>query len=161
MAALNSVYLIGRICGRDPLYLVSKKGKPMLHFELVVQRGPDDPPKGGLPDHHHVVVQGSLAEALQPRLRRGSEVLVTGLLQSRDIQREINGKLTNARATEVLARRVEFLDRSTVNWPEAATSVDQAPGGDGDGAEEEKKALVFAGGVGGRERDHAVPGDGP
>ena len=104
MQGLNSVQLIGNL-GRDPEMRYTASGKAVANLRLAVTTGFGENQRT---DWFQVVAWDKLAEACNRYLAKGSRIFVAGRLQIR--QWEGNDGQTRY-ATEVVARRVIFLDR--------------------------------------------------
>ncbi len=112
MRALNDVKFICRLC-EDPQLFTTRSGRPKLVVRVAIPRPPHMPPKGSPnADFTTIVEYGDKAARDFPFLKKGSEILVEGSLQSRDIE----GGRT---AQEVFVHRMQFL--SEINWEAEAT----------------------------------------
>lgn len=109
MSGRNLVLLLGNL-GDAPELRYTQTGKPVARLRIATSDSIDDG-RGGRVDRtewHNVVAWGGTAEACAKHLVRGQRVDVEGRLQTR----EFKGEDGNRRwATEVVARRVTFLDR--------------------------------------------------
>ena len=98
---MNSVSLIGRIV-RDPEVRYSQSGSAFATFAVAIDRGKD---QGA--DFPQILCLGKLADFAEKYLAKGKRIAVQGKLQTSSYERE-GRKIYK---TEVLADRIEFLDR--------------------------------------------------
>ena len=121
--------VIGHL-GQDPELRYTPAGLPVANFSVATNEVFVD--KEGKRQErvewHRIVVMGKIALTCNEYLRKGRQVFVEGRLQTREW--ENNG--TNARRTEIVASRVQFLgapaeDRLEVAATEAATNESEIP----------------------------------
>lgn len=106
---MNHVVLIGRLA-RDPeLRFTAGSGKAVATFSIAVDR-PFSKEKEA--DFFRVVVWGKQAEHCANYLAKGRLVAVEGRLQNNNFETQTGEKRYT---TEVIADRVEFLDRGNKN----------------------------------------------
>lgn len=110
MATLNLVQLIGRL-GRAPELRYTSSGSPVATLNIATDASyaDRDGNKVERTEWHRVLVFQRQAENCANYLAKGSLVYVEGSLQTRKWQDQ-NGQ--DRYATEIKARRVQFLDRS-------------------------------------------------
>lgn len=112
---MNNVVLIGRLT-RDPeLRYLANTGTPVANFTIAVDRElskekRQEAESKGQPtaDFINIVAWGKQAENCANYLKKGRLVAIQGRIQSRSWETE-NG--SRRYATEVVASRVEFLER--------------------------------------------------
>lgn len=115
MSDVNRVVLTGRLTS-DPDLRYTQSGKPVLRFDIAVNRRWVNPETGQLEEEVTfvpVVVWGRQAETCATYLRKGRQVAVDGRLRVRSFETQ-NGD--RRRVTEVVAQHVLFLGPK----PEAA-----------------------------------------
>lgn len=99
---MNSVSLMGRLT-RDPEVRQSQSGT-VTAFTLAIDR----PTKDKQTDYPRVVTFGRQAESCAKYLKKGSQVGVTGSLQTGSYEKDGERRYT----TDVIANRVEFLSKA-------------------------------------------------
>ena len=106
---LNKVTLIGHL-GQDPDLKYGQSGNPVCNLSLATDEGYTDKDgnKVDRTEWHRIVAYQRLAETCGQYLHKGSLVYVEGKLQTRKWQDQ-NGQ--DRYTTEVVAQRVQFLDR--------------------------------------------------
>ena len=107
MSALNRVILIGNLT-RDPELRYTPDGTPVASFTLAVNRPFLNQNKERGVDFIPIVAWRKQAERCSEYLMKGSQVAVDGRLQVRSYEDRDGIK---RRVTEVIAWRVEFLQR--------------------------------------------------
>lgn len=100
---MNKVFLIGNLT-RDPELYETAGGKPVLKFDIAVNRGFKD--GNCITDFFNVSVWGDKGVNCAKYLFKGNKVGVVGRLQNRTYE-DKNGN--NRTVTEVVAEDVEFL----------------------------------------------------
>ena len=104
--SLNKVMGIGHL-GQDPEIRYTPTGLPVANFSVATNEVFED--KEGKrqerTEWHRIVVLGKNALTCKEYLQRGRQVFVEGRLQTREWE---NGA-QNARRTEIVATRVQFL----------------------------------------------------
>lgn len=129
---LNKALVIGNLT-RDPELRSLPSGIQVATFSVATNRVWKD--KNGTrqesADYHNIVVFGRQAETAAQFLRKGSQVLVEGRMQTRSWD-AANGE--KKYRTEIVADRVQFGNRGTgagapsgVAAPKAAEGVDAPP----------------------------------
>ncbi len=104
---MNTVVLIGRLT-RDPELRYVPSGQPVASFTLAVDR-PYSAEKGkGTADFIPIVAWRKSAELISMHLSKGRLVAVEGRLQIRSYEAQDGRK---QKAAEVVANRIQFLDR--------------------------------------------------
>jgi single-strand DNA-binding protein len=104
---MNTVVLIGRLT-RDPELRYVPSGQPVASFTLAVDRTFPTERGKNTADFIPVVAWRKSAELISAHLSKGRLVAVEGRLQIRFYQAQDGRKL---RAAEVVANRIQFLDR--------------------------------------------------
>jgi len=107
---MNTVVLIGRLT-RDPELRYVSSGQPVARFTLAVDRTFATERGKGAADFIPVVAWRKSAELISTHLSKGRLVAVEGRLQVRFYEAQDGRKL---RAAEVVANRIQFLDRKKV-----------------------------------------------
>jgi single-strand DNA-binding protein len=115
--------VIGHL-GQDPAIRYTPTGLPVVYFSVATDEAYRD--KEGRPQEraewHRIVVIGKLAKTCNEYLKKGREVFVEGRLRTREW--ENNG--SNARRTEIVASRVQFLGTPPAERTEANPTDDSA-----------------------------------
>ena len=104
-ASVNTVFLLGNL-GRDPELKYTQGGSPVTSLSLATNEYSKD--GGDRVEWHRVVVFGQSAENCCRYLHKGSCVHVEGSLRTRQWETQTGEKRY---VTEVIARRVQFLDK--------------------------------------------------
>lgn len=102
---MNSVNLIGRLT-RDPEVRYTTDGKAVARFSIAIDRFS----KGGekRTDFPNIVCFDRTAENVDRFLHKGSQVGISGSIQTGSYDKNIGGQVTKVYTTEVLAARVDF-----------------------------------------------------
>lgn len=119
---MNTVLLIGRLT-RDPELRYVPSGQPVASFTLAVDR-PFTTERGkSTADFIPIVAWRKSAELISTHLSKGRLVAVEGRLQIRSYEAQ-DGR--RQKAVEVVANRIQFLDRkkSRVARPEEQQMTD-------------------------------------
>jgi single-strand DNA-binding protein len=127
---MNSVVLIGRLT-RDPELRYVSSGQPVASFTLAVDR-PFSAERGkSAADFIPVVAWRKSAELVSSHLSKGRLVAVEGRLQIRSYEAQ-GGR--RQRAAEVVANRIQFLDRKRMKGtlPEEQLTADTAADAEAD-----------------------------
>ena len=104
---MNSVSLIGRLT-RDPEVRYGQSSQTAVaRFSIAIDRGRDRDGNDRGADFPNIVCFGKTAELVEKYLGKGRLVGITGRLQTGSYEKDGRKVYT----TEVLADRVEFLDR--------------------------------------------------
>lgn len=108
-ASLNQVFLVGNLT-RDPEMRYIPSGQGVTSFSIATNRTYNSPSgeKKEETSFVRIVTWGRSAEVCNEYLRKGSQVLVEGRLQSRSWQAQDG---TKRNSLEVVAQRVQFLSR--------------------------------------------------
>lgn len=119
--SLNEITIMGRLV-RDPEQRYTVTGKSVTSFTLAVDRtyktkNENDQTTDFIP----VVAWGKSGENVAKYIKKGNRLLVMGRLQTRDY---INKNNEKRRISEVVARRVQFIDRPNNNI--ATTTEEQS-----------------------------------
>lgn len=106
MSDLNRVMLIGRL-GKDPEHRYMPNGKGVSNFSIATsEKWTKDGEKQERTEWHNVVAFEKLAEICSEYLRKGSQVLIEGKLQTRKWQ-DKEGK--DRYTTEIVASGMQML----------------------------------------------------
>lgn len=104
---LNKAFIIGNLT-RDPELKAIPSGIKVCSFSVATNRVWKD--KNGArqeaADYHNVVVFGRQAETVAQYMKKGSQVMVEGRMQTRSWDDQATG--TKKYRTEVIADRVQF-----------------------------------------------------
>lgn len=124
---MNKVILIGRLTKDPDLKFTPATGTAVCTFSMATNKRVK---KEGQPtaDFHNIVVWGKIAENTANYMKKGSQIGITGRLETRSYE-DKEGK--RRYVTEVVAEEVEFL--SSIN--KKSSSADGVPSdyfGDGD-----------------------------
>ena len=106
---LNNVLLIGRLVA-DPELRYTQKGAPVCDFRIACSRRYKNRESGEWQEETlfiNIVAWRRQAELANDYLKKGSAVLIEGSLRSRQWETNQGDKRS---ATEVVARRIQFLD---------------------------------------------------
>lgn len=124
MANLNSVFLIGRLT-RDPELRYVPSGKAVANLGLATSRVFTT--QAGERKEEvcfvRVVVWGKQAENCSQYLSKGSQIFVEGRLRSSSWETESGEKRSRM---DVVARRVQFLDKKPAEAPVVEGSKEEA-----------------------------------
>lgn len=129
MSGLNQVVLIGNLT-RDPELRYTPDGTPVTSFTIAVNRPFVNRQGEREADFVPVVVWRKRAETCSEYLMKGSQVAVEGRLQVRNYEDKDGIKKW---VTEVVARRVDFLQRLKKQFPsqiseeETQNEIDRVP----------------------------------
>ncbi len=120
---LNKVFIIGNLT-RDPELKAIPSGIKVCSFSVATNRVWKD--KNGArqeaADYHNIVVFGRQAETVAQYMKKGSQVMVEGRMQTRSWDDQATN--TKKYRTEVIADRVQF--GSSGNGPKPAGNFDQS-----------------------------------
>lgn len=111
MPTLNLVMLAGRLVA-DPELRYTPKGTAVCTFRLAVSRYYRDRDAGEFKEEvgfFSIVVWDRMAEMAGERLRKGSAVIVEGMLRSRSYEAQDGNKRY---VVEIVSRRLQFLDKA-------------------------------------------------
>jgi len=111
MGSLNKILLIGNV-GRDPEIRLSKNGDSMATFSLATSYGykSAEGDRDQSTEWHRIVMWRKLAEQAEKYVKKGRKLYIEGRLQTRTY--EAPGSSEKKTITEVVADRMEFLDRA-------------------------------------------------
>ena len=129
MSGLNQVVLIGNLA-RDPELRYTPDGTPVTSFTIAVNRPFVNRQGEREADFVPVVVWRKRAETCSEYLMKGSQVAVEGRLQVRNYEDKDGIRKW---VTEVVARRVDFLQRLKKQFPsqiseeETHNEIDRVP----------------------------------
>lgn len=113
MARTNSVRLIGRF-GQDPKSHVTDSGKLIVSFSFATHEKRKDDAGNWQPhtEWHNIVSFGHDAQNIQKFMRKGSEAMIEGRLQTR----QYVDKSNNSRfVTEIICEDILFLGSANEN----------------------------------------------
>jgi single-strand DNA-binding protein len=104
---LNKVFVIGNLT-RDPELKALPSGIKVCSFSVATNRVWKDKEgnKQEAADYHNIVVFGRQAETVAQYMRKGSQVMVEGRMQTRSWDDQATG--TKKYRTEIIADRVQF-----------------------------------------------------
>ena len=129
MSGLNQVVLIGNLA-RDPELRYTPDGTPVTSFTIAVNRPFVNRQGEREADFVPIVVWRKRAETCSEYLIKGSQVAVEGRLQVRNYEDKDGIRKW---VTEVVARRVDFLQRLKKQFPsqisekETQNEIDRVP----------------------------------
>ncbi len=129
MSGLNQVVLIGNLT-RDPELRYTPDGTPVTSFTVAVNRPFVNRQGEREADFVPIVVWRKSAETCSEYLMKGSQVAVEGRLQVRNYEDKDGIRKW---VTEVVARRVDFLQRLKKQFPsqiseeETHNEIDRVP----------------------------------
>jgi len=111
---LNKAFVIGNLT-RDPELKAIPSGIKVCSFSVATNRVWKD--KNGVKqeaaDYHNIVVFGRQAETVAQYMKKGSQVMVEGRMQTRSWDDQTTG--TKKYRTEIIADRVQFGSRGGGN----------------------------------------------
>ena len=108
MGSLNKVMLVGNL-GRDAELRHTSTGTPVATLNLATTetwKG-NDGTKQEKTEWHRIIVWGKTAEALEPYLKKGKQILVEGKLQTRKWESDKDG--VTRYTTEIKSDRITLL----------------------------------------------------
>jgi len=129
MSGLNQIVLIGNLT-RDPELRYTPDGTPVTSFTVAVNRPFVNRQGEREADFVPIVVWRKRAETCSEYLMKGSQVAVEGRLQVRNYEDKDGIRKW---VTEVVARRVDFLQRLKKQFPsqiseeETQNEIDRVP----------------------------------
>ena len=129
MSGLNQVVLIGNLT-RDPELRYTPDGTPVTSFTIAVNRPFVNRQGEREADFVPIVVWRKRAETCSEYLMKGSQVAVEGRLQVRNYEDKDGIRKW---VTEIVARRVDFLQRLKKQFPskiseeETQNEIDRVP----------------------------------
>ena len=129
MSGLNQIVLIGNLT-RDPELRYTPDGTPVTSFTMAVNRPFVNRQGEREADFVPIVVWRKRAETCSEYLMKGSQVAVEGRLQVRNYEDKDGIRKW---VTEVVARRVDFLQRLKKQFPsqiseeETQNEIDRVP----------------------------------
>ena len=106
---MNSVTLIGRLTKDPEVRYGAASQTAVARFSIAIDRGKDKDGNDRGADYPNIVCFGKTAELVEKYLGKGRLVGITGRIQTGSYEKD--GK--KVYTTEVLADRVDFLDRAT------------------------------------------------
>ena len=121
----NKCFLLGRICN-DPELRYTEEGRPLLNFILYIKRPHSDHKREDLQqDYVNVILWNEMAEKMYESLKKNTEVLVNGRLQSRIYYKE------HEPAAEQLLWLRDFLQKNGIYSPRVEADLLRILGLDG------------------------------
>lgn len=104
---LNKAIIVGNLT-REPELKALPSGQKVASFSLATNRTWKDAQgaKQEAVDYHNIVVFGNQAETVTSYLKKGSQVLIEGRIQTRSWDDKETGKKVHR--TEIIADRVQF-----------------------------------------------------
>lgn len=102
---MNSVSLVGRLT-RDPEVRYTSSQMAVARFSIAIDRGKDKDGNDRGTDYPNVVVFGKQGESCGDWLKKGSQVAITGRIQTGSYTKQDGTKVYT---TDVVADRVEFI----------------------------------------------------
>ena len=122
MFIINKVVLVGRLTKDPTLTFAQGTGTAVCKFTIAVNRRYK---KEGQPeaDFLPVTVFGKQAEATANYMRKGSQVAITGSIQTSNYMNKDNVKVFK---TEIIADEVEFLDSKGNNDNSSSSNSNQS-----------------------------------
>jgi single-strand DNA-binding protein len=124
--SLNRATVIGNLRG-DPVLRNLPGEQPTVGFSIATDETFTDK-QGQKQEHvewHQVVAIGKLAETCIQYLKKGRQVYVEGRLRTREFEAKTNGG--KRQRTEIVASRVQFLDRPIATEPQGSIGEDLRP----------------------------------
>jgi single-strand DNA-binding protein len=123
---MNNVTLIGHL-GNNPEAKKLDNGTTLCNFSVATnKRWTKDGEKQERTDWHRIVAFGPLAEVCMEHINKGSHVAIFGELRTNSWQDDAGN---NRRSVEVIAKKVDFLDKRS---DAPAAPADDAPTFDDD-----------------------------
>lgn len=121
---LNKVFIIGNLT-RDPELKAIPSGIKVCSFSVATNRVWKDKngAKQEAADYHNIVVFGRQAETVAQYMKKGSQVMIEGRMQTRSWDDSATN--TKKYRTEVIADRVQFGSNSSSG--SSSSSVNSAP----------------------------------
>lgn len=117
MANMNKVILLGRLTD-DPKLSTTPNGQSVANFSIAINR------IGEGVDYPKCVAWGKTADFICRYFRKGNSILIVdGHIQTRTYEK--NG--TKVYVTEVVADRVDFVDKKNESTLEARVEMNDAP----------------------------------
>lgn len=111
---MNHIVLIGRLV-RDPELRYTQGGKAVSNFDIAVNRPTGDSARKEA-DFFRIVVWDKPAESCANYLKKGRMVAIEGRVEFRSYELQDGQK---RKATEVIAKHVQFLEKPKESQPEA------------------------------------------
>ena len=118
---LNKAILIGNLT-RDPELKAIASGNKVCTFSLATNRTYKDTNgnRQEKTEYHNIVVWGKTAENVAQYMRKGSQILVEGRMETRSWDDTATG--TKKYRTEIIADTIQFGSKPTGGAPSAAPS---------------------------------------
>lgn len=108
---LNKVFIIGNLT-RDPELKALPSGSKVCSFGMATNRvfKDKDGKRQEVAEYHNIVIFGRMAETVAQYMKKGSQVLVEGRIQTRSWDDKSSGE--KKYRTEIIADAVQFGNRS-------------------------------------------------
>lgn len=108
---VNTVCVAGNLT-KDPTYNTTSRSAAVVNFHIAVNRSYKTSDNKRKEDvcYVGVVAWNKLAESCRQHLRKGSPVMVEGMLQSKTFEIEESPNLT---IVEIKAKKIQFLNKIT------------------------------------------------
>ncbi len=103
---LNKAFIVGNIT-RDPELKSLPSGGSVCNFSIATNRTwtDKDGAKQQATEFHNIVVFGKMADTVAQYMRKGSQILVEGRIQTRSWEGKTGGKQYR---TEIVAESIQF-----------------------------------------------------
>ncbi|MEI6396687.1 MAG: single-stranded DNA-binding protein [Candidatus Taylorbacteria bacterium] len=130
---LNKVFIIGNLT-RDPELKALPSGSKVCSFGMATNRvfKNKDGQRQDATEFHNIVVFGRIAELAAQYLKKGSQALIEGRMQTRSWEADGQKKYR----TEVVADGIQFGSRPTGGAGSSSSAASGAQGADAKGAGE-------------------------
>ena len=125
---LNKAILIGNLT-RDPELKAIASGNKVCTFSLATNRTYKDAngARQEKTEYHNIVVWGKTAENVAQYMRKGSQILVEGRMETRSWDDTATG--TKKYRTEIIADTIQFGAKSTGSAPSSSSASKPASSG--------------------------------
>jgi len=120
---INNVVLVGRLT-KDAELRYTQSGRAVASFTLAVNRPFKNPQGQYDADFINVVIWGQSAEALTKYTNKGSQIGVTGRIQTRNYDNQQGQRIY---VTEVVADNFQFLESRAASQERGAGNYGQVP----------------------------------
>ena len=124
---MNKIFLTGRLT-RDVEIRTAQQDTRVAQFSIAVDR-PKNKNGEAITDFFNVVAWGKAEELCEKYARKGMKLLVEGRLQTRNYDDKDGKKVY---VTEVIAERIEFLEKLEKKEEPTTTNSDFTPVDDSD-----------------------------
>ena len=117
---MNHVSLIGRLTKDPEVRYGASNQTAVARFSIAIDRGKDKNGNSAGTDYPSIVCFGKTAELVEKYIGKGRLVGITGRIQTGSYEKDGRKIYT----TEVVADRVEFLDKAGSSNPQSGPSAD-------------------------------------